>query len=195
MGSLNAATKYSSSFCTAGSNRDRTFRLFDFKKRADRGRLPSSTTRHHLASDKVEEARLRSVLDQLEGCKEGALRRYDLNAIKVLVDAFHCASTERIILILLSDCGKYLGCEVLTSGHISRTNGRFRSVIEPLIRRGAHSFFLAHNHPSGSAIPSHSDIRVTRQLGQLSVALDICFDDHFIVAGRVAYSMRVAGFL
>lgn len=195
MGSLITVTQCRGSFCPVHPSRNRTFRLFDYEERANRIGLPPSPDRHNLAPSQASQTRVRFILDELANCRAGALSRYELKAVKLLVDAFETASSEILLVILLSGCGKYLGYEILASGGASKAVGRFRNVIEPVMRRGAHSFVLAHNHPSGLAKPSHADIRATRQLSQLSSALDICFDDHFIIAGRAAYSMRLAGFI
>ena len=48
---------------------------------------------------------------------------------------------------------------------------------------GAMGFILVHNHPSGIAEPSDSDIAITKRLRRLSEDYDCHLLDHFIVAG------------
>ena len=44
---------------------------------------------------------------------------------------------------------------------------------------------LAHNHPSGLAEPSRTDVALTTSLRQTLALIDVKVLDHFIVAGPV----------
>ena len=41
---------------------------------------------------------------------------------------------------------------------------------------------LAHNHPSGLAVPSPEDIQTTRRIAQALQAVDIVLADHIVIA-------------
>jgi DNA repair protein RadC len=47
----------------------------------------------------------------------------------------------------------------------------------------ASGFILVHNHPSGDARPSATDVRTTNILRRLSHELDLPLLEHFIIAG------------
>lgn len=77
-----------------------------------------------------------------------------------------------------------------TSGTIMDAKIVFRKVLET---PGATSVILCHNHPSGNAQPSPSDITLTRRLTEGGKLIDITVLDHIIVAGRTYYSFGDEG--
>lgn len=59
-----------------------------------------------------------------------------------------------------------------------------RDVLRPILRIGASSFILVHNHPSGNPQPSAADITLTRVIAACGAAVDVPLVDHIIIAGR-----------
>lgn len=57
-------------------------------------------------------------------------------------------------------------------------------VFRPLIRCGAASFILVHNHPSGDPTPSAEDVAMTRALSSLADVVGVELLDHIVVAAR-----------
>ena len=67
------------------------------------------------------------------------------------------------------------------------------SVIEKLNRP---ALVLAHNHPSGIALPSQEDIQTTRRMAAALSAVEVVLVDHIIVADDNDYvSMAQSGYL
>jgi DNA repair protein RadC len=103
------------------------------------------------------------------------------------------------------------GCEILWIAHLddgarclhfSRHEGDACGVNFPLRRiivdaaiHGSTGILLAHNHPSGDARPSESDLRATRRLASAAEALDCRVLDHLIFAGADCSSLRSLGYL
>lgn len=58
------------------------------------------------------------------------------------------------------------------------------NVFRPLIRCGASSFILAHNHPSGDPTPSREDVAMTWALEAAAEIVGIQLLDHVIVAAH-----------
>jgi len=56
-----------------------------------------------------------------------------------------------------------------------------REVFRPLIRLGAASTILAHNHPSGDPKPSDHDVNLTRRLREVGLLTGIPVLDHVVV--------------
>jgi DNA repair protein RadC len=56
-----------------------------------------------------------------------------------------------------------------------------REVFRPLVRSGSHAVILVHNHPSGEAQPSPSDLLLTKRLAHTGELLGIPVLDHLIV--------------
>ncbi|MEG2074707.1 MAG: JAB domain-containing protein [Angelakisella sp.] len=67
-----------------------------------------------------------------------------------------------------------------------------RKIVEISIRCNASSVILAHNHPSGLAMPSRRDRETTKQLYYALAGVSIKLLDHIIVA-RGEYSSMAAG--
>ena len=65
-----------------------------------------------------------------------------------------------------------------------------RKVVEIALAVNAASVVIAHNHPNGLALPSTSDVLVTKQLRQNLEALGIELADHMIVGENDYTSMR-----
>lgn len=103
---------------------------------------------------------------------------------------------KEVLLALFYDGeGFVLGHYLDTGGSAGYVSGRYRALIEPAFALGASGMALVHNHPSGDPTPSKGDIRATRRIEALSLAMDIAFLDHAIIGGRAAVSMRRAGLM
>lgn len=112
---------------------------------------------------------------------------------RMLVPRFLGLREERMYLICLNGAGKVTGdCEI-SRGGASGLNFDFRAVVESAISRGASSVILAHNHPSGIALPSEADVITTRNLKNLLRMLNITLADHIIVSGSDWVSMAESG--
>lgn len=70
-----------------------------------------------------------------------------------------------------------------------------REVVRACIEHNAAGVVLMHNHPSGSAEPSTSDIAITEQIGKALTLVDIRVLDHVIVGEGEPYSMAEHGSL
>lgn len=70
-----------------------------------------------------------------------------------------------------------------------------RKIIADALSLGTHSLILAHNHPSGDARPSATDLDATRSLIQVARALGISVRDHLIFGGGGFVSLRREGLL
>ena len=86
--------------------------------------------------------------------------------------------------------------------HLSRYDGDEAGASFPLRRiivdaaiHGSAGIVLAHNHPSGDARPSNSDLHATKRLAAAAHPLDCAILDHLIFAGRECSSFRSLGLL
>ncbi|MDR1366641.1 MAG: DNA repair protein RadC [Puniceicoccales bacterium] len=78
----------------------------------------------------------------------------------------------------------------LEEGVVDRTNAYPRKIIECALFRHASAIIIAHNHPSGSSVPSDHDHLVTKRIEKISESLGIRFIDHIIVARHDIFSFR-----
>lgn len=88
-------------------------------------------------------------------------------------------------------------CLHLSSHEGDETGAAFpiREIILDAAEHGSAGIILAHNHPSGDARPSDSDLRATSRLATAAEALDCTVIDHLVFAGRECASMRQLGYL
>lgn len=63
-----------------------------------------------------------------------------------------------------------------------------RSIVDIALRYKAVNLIIAHNHPSGNAIPSESDIAMTIDIKHMLKCIDVELVDHIIIADNKAYS-------
>jgi DNA repair protein RadC len=61
--------------------------------------------------------------------------------------------------------------------------------------RESGGIILAHNHPSGNALPSHADTSFTKHVSLVAEALNITVLDHLILGAGKTFSFRQAGLL
>ena len=88
-----------------------------------------------------------------------------------------------------------LCCRQLTEGSVNSANLSVRQVVEVALGVGATSVVLAHNHPSGIALPSGEDILSTRRIAAALEAVDVTLVDHIVVSDGDYVSMVQSGHL
>jgi DNA repair protein RadC len=67
-----------------------------------------------------------------------------------------------------------------------------REIIRTALELDAQALILAHNHPSGDAGPSRTDLILTRQLVEAARLFDLTVHDHLVVAGPAHHSLRAS---
>ncbi|MCZ6711730.1 MAG: DNA repair protein RadC [Gammaproteobacteria bacterium] len=95
------------------------------------------------------------------------------------------ASLEREVFacLFLDTRHRLIAFEKLFLGSVDRANVHPREVLKRSLELNAAAVIFAHNHPSGIAEPSASDIQLTAELKGLLGKLDVRLLDH-IVIGR-----------
>ncbi|MBQ8238190.1 MAG: hypothetical protein IJZ39_08610 [Oscillospiraceae bacterium] len=89
---------------------------------------------------------------------------------------------EVVYLLSLDAKLKVLNCRQVGEGSVNYASVPIRRVVEMALEDGASTVVLAHNHPSGLAIPSADDIQATRRLAAALSAVEIVLADHIVVA-------------
>lgn len=99
-----------------------------------------------------------------------------------LMPRFFGRKLETVFLLCLDAKCKVLCCREVGEGGTNSTGISIRRVVETALGVNASSVVLAHNHPSGVAIPSPEDIQTTRRVAMALQAVEIVLVDHIIVA-------------
>lgn len=98
-------------------------------------------------------------------------------------------SVEHFHLLLMD--GKYneLYSGVISKGSLTATNVPIRKIIELSVLYNATYAVIAHNHLSGIALPSKSDLFATQTVVKALKLIDISLLDHIIIADEDATSL------
>ena len=129
----------------------------------------------------VDSARKGAVMSDLEDC--GAF----------LLPYFIGRQKETVFLLCLNANCNVISCREVGEGDINAAAISPRRVVEIALAEKASSVVLAHNHPSGVAIPSHEDVVVTQRLAAALSAVDVVLIDHLIVADDDYVSLVQSG--
>lgn len=102
---------------------------------------------------------------------------------RFVVDLFGDDSEERIYLIALNSSFRLIGYSNIYTGEINFSSATIDKIVKTSFDYNASFVIVAHNHPGGIAIPSQHDVDATTKLADSFRYLNVCFLEHFIVAG------------
>ena len=100
-----------------------------------------------------------------------------------------------VYLLCLDAKCKVLCCQEIGEGSVNSANVPIRRIVEVALRVNATSCILAHNHPSGVALPSGEDVETTRRVAAALDTVDVQLVDHIIVADDDYVSLAQSGLL
>lgn len=128
--------------------------------------LINQLCRYYKVKEKEPEKCLRSV----EQCGE------------YLLPYFIGREQETVFMLCLDGKCKVLCCKMVGEGSVNSANIPVRRVVEMALAANASSVVLAHNHPSGLAIPSAEDIQTTHRIASALEMVDVVLADHIVVS-------------
>lgn len=111
------------------------------------------------------------------------------------IDLFLGVTREETYEACLDAKGKLLACYRVAEGGVDAVNINTRRLVENALKCGASAVALAHNHPSGIALPSPDDNTTTIAVWDALRAVGIPLIDHIIVADEDYVSLRDNGLL
>ena len=112
-----------------------------------------------------------------------------------LLERFAGETREVLYQLCLDRKGKLLACKRLSEGGVSDAEMNVRKMVENAILTHASGVVLAHNHPSGIALPSPEDLAATRQAKAALEIIGVTLVDHIIVADGDFVSLEQSGYL
>lgn len=112
-----------------------------------------------------------------------------------LLELFSRERNETVYEICLDGKGKLLACRRLGEGSASAVNLDVRKIVQNAITFCASSVILAHNHPSGVALPSQEDHSATLRVKAALELVGVRLEDHIVVADHDFISFSQSGFL
>ena len=88
---------------------------------------------------------------------------------------------EHCYMIALNCSCRILGMFLISKGTVSESLVSPREIFMRAALIGAVQIILCHNHPSGNAIPSEDDLKLTERIKESGKLLNIRLADHIII--------------
>lgn len=102
-------------------------------------------------------------------------------------------TNENVCLLCLDVKGKQLACKMISEGSVNAASIQIRKLVETALHSNASFVVLAHNHPSGLAMPSGDDVETTRTVAAALRAVDVGLLDHIIFSDNESISLVQSG--
>lgn len=119
---------------------------------------------------------------QVKRAEPGEILRTIEQCGNYLVPYFFGRERETVFMLCLDAKCKVLCCKKIGEGSVNSANIPIRRVVELALGANATTVVLAHNHPSGLAIPSVDDVQTTHRVAAALEAVEITLADHIVVS-------------
>jgi len=126
---------------------------------------------------------------QVRRAEPGDILRTSDQCGNYLMPYFFGRDTETVFMLCLDAKCKVICCKKVGEGNVNSANIPIRRVVEMALSANATSVVLAHNHPSGLALPSADDIQTTLRVAAALETVEITLADHIVVCGDDFISM------
>jgi DNA repair protein RadC len=97
-------------------------------------------------------------------------------------------SHEEFWIILLKTNKQIMGKKLIGVGGLNSTIADPKKIFHHIVSEKATGFILCHNHPSGNAQPSDTDIKLTKEIQTVSKLLHVDLVDHIIACPNAYFS-------
>ena len=119
---------------------------------------------------------------QVKQSEQGKILRTIEQCGKYLTPYFYGREQETVFLLCLDAKCRVISCKMVGQGSVNSANIPIRRVVEMALAANATTVILAHNHPSGLAVPSKDDIQTTHRVAAALEAVEIILADHIVVS-------------
>jgi DNA repair protein RadC len=102
---------------------------------------------------------------------------------------------EVFACLYLDNRHRLISFDELFTGTIDSAQVHSREVVRAALKHNAAAVILSHNHPSGVAEPSQSDLELTKELQKALNLVDVRVLDHLIIGNGKAISFAERGLL
>lgn len=130
---------------------------------------------------------------QVDSAQKGKVMK-DIEACgRYLLPYFFGRQVETVFLLCLNASCNVISCQEIGEGEINSAVISVRRIVETALAEKASTVVLAHNHPSGLAVPSREDVMTTRRIAAALAAVEVTLFDHLIVADDDYVSLVQSG--
>ena len=116
-------------------------------------------------------------------------------AYKALLPVFESLRHEEMHVMYLNRANKPIKISRVSQGGLSSTIVDVRIILREALICSASGIIVAHNHPSGSLMPSKEDRMVTRKIFMAVASVDLKLLDHLILSEQGYYSFADEGLI
>ncbi|MBQ9168801.1 MAG: RadC family protein [Oscillospiraceae bacterium] len=113
---------------------------------------------------------------------------------RYLVPKFQGKRNETVYLLCLDAKCKVICCREISEGSVNSAGVSIRKILEVALAANATTVILAHNHPSGLALPSGEDVATTKRVAEVLGKVEVQLFDHIIVSDDDFVSLTQSGF-
>lgn len=131
---------------------------------------------------------------QVDSARKGIQIRDTEDCGRYLLPYFIGRQTETVFLLCLNANCNVICCREVGEGELNSAVISPRTVVEIALAEKASTVVLAHNHPSGVALPSKEDVLTTRRLAAALATVEVVLFDHLVIADDDYVSMVQSGF-
>lgn len=105
------------------------------------------------------------------------------DVVRLLLKEFEDYDREVVSVVNLRGDGAPINMNIVSMGSVNFSLASTREIFKSAILSNAAHILLAHNHPSGSVLPSKTDIVLTEKVLNAADLMDIPLLDH-VILGR-----------
>lgn len=114
--------------------------------------------------------------------------------MQVLLHVGELAEEHCYMIALNSSC-RILGIFFLSKGTVCASLVSPREIFMRALLIGAVQIIFCHNHPSGNAVPTDTDIKLTKRIQEAGTLLNVSLADHIVIGGNSYLSFKEANLL
>lgn len=125
--------------------------------------------------------------------KEGRIITSSKAAGEYLLPLYAFQKDELVYVLSLDSRSMVKRCRSIARGMSARVDFSVRDIIEAALKDNTTRMIVSHNHLSGTALPSASDIDTTKKLKSALALIGVELIDHIIVCDGDFVSLRDSG--
>ena len=118
--------------------------------------------------------------EKTEVTSESLYRRYSITLAKM--------SQEVLAIVILNKNKQIIYERILYQGDDSNMTINSRDILRLLMIHNGYFFYLIHNHPNNSLLPSELDISFTKRIREKAKLFNVKLVDHLIISSSGYYS-------
>lgn len=109
-----------------------------------------------------------------------------LDVINFITDIIkiHNEAQEVVYLLTVNSKNQIVGFIEIARGGINWCNLSISELFKSILMSNSIKFILIHNHPSGDATPSNTDIELTKEILEGAKILRLNFLDHIVIGNN-----------